>query len=363
MGGGRNQRQFLTLIYNLQLLRAVAAAMVVAHHARDGITPAFPEAANVIIGAAGVDVFFVLSGVVITLAERQSSSSPGAFMMRRAVRVIPMYWLALATIGLLLMAGLSPIGVVASDATVSNMLRSMFLVPFERAHGAVMPLLGVGWTLNYEAFFYAIFAAMMFLPASKRLPGVLGALCLCAAIGLISRPSNVAIGYYTNPILLEFAAGVALAHLWSARKVQRRSDAALGVGMIIAAVGLLIWHASYDGFDKLMMSRVVVFGLPAVLCVWGAMLLERGGFAVRNPALVLLGAASYVLYLFHAIILQCIDVLARTLNLPMQTAPVAIAVAVFGFVLVHLIAIWLHLYVEKPLTAALRGTKALTRPV
>lgn len=349
------------MIHNLHLLRAVAAAMVVVHHLRDGLMRVFPEAGQVVVGAAGVDLFFVLSGVVISLAERERVGAPGAFALRRAGRVMPMYWLALACVGLMLVAGMSPVGVQATDATITNMLRSMFFVPFERAHGAIMPLLGVGWTLNYEAFFYAIFASLMYVNPNKRPAALMAVMVTLVGLGAVLQPPGVAWAFYTNPILLEFAAGVGLAHLWVRYGQRTQVDTLLGTGLLGAGIILLLLNARYEGFEQLMEARVVIFGVPAMMCVAGAMLLERGGLVARGPVIELLGAASFALYLVHVIVLQCLDVLCRSIGLQLNTAQAVIAIAVTGFGVSHLVAIILHLRVEKPLTALLRGAKPSAR--
>lgn len=339
------------MIYNLQFLRALAAAMVVAHHLREGLAQALPQAETFVIGAAGVDIFFVLSGVVITIAMQQHNRTPAAFFMRRAIRVVPMYWIALTTVGLMLVAGLSPLGVQAADATFANMLRSMFFIPFERAHGAVMPLLGVGWTLNYEMFFYAIFAGIMVLAPEKRQLATIAVMISLALIGAVLKPSWIVVSFYTNPILLEFAAGVALAQLWG--RSSGKGDRVIGGALLIAGISLLVLQATYEGFNHVSPYRALAFGVPAVLCVAGAMLLERGGLCLRAPFVILLGAASYALYLFHAIVLQCVDVLSRAAGLDDSSIPVALAIAGLGFVLSQVVAVVVHLRIEKPLTTLL----------
>ncbi len=333
--------------------------MVLAHHLRGGLSDALPQVNDFIIGAAGVDIFFVLSGVVITLAMRQHNRSPGTFFMRRAIRVVPMYWVALSVVGLMLVAGLSPLGVQTTDATFANMLRSMFFIPFERAHGAVMPLLGVGWTLNYEMFFYTIFAGLMVLAPSKRQIATILVMVVLAAIGTVVAPTGTLVSFYTNPILLEFAAGVALAQLWL--RAPGQYEAHIGTILLLAGISLLIFQAVHDAFDQVSVYRALTFGIPAVLCVSGAMLLERGGLFFQSRFMILLGSASYVMYLFHAIVLQCVDVFAHKIGLDLTSVKTALCLAVLGFVSAHIIAIVVHLKIEKPLTTLLRDTTMGTR--
>lgn len=350
-------------ISNLQILRAVAAGMVVLHHVRDLVDHAYPWVKSIHVGAAGVDVFFVLSGVVISLAETGRSGAPGAFLMRRVIRVVPMYWIALFLIAIALTAGLSPVGVHPSDGNIENLLKSMFFVPFERWHGAVMPLLGVGWTLNYEMFFYVIFAVFIFLPATGRATALVAVMCLLTLAGLLFRPSGVIAAFYTNPILLEFAAGVVLAQLWVRESMKSRHDGIAGIALLVVGVALFVVMARPDGFEQLAPARVLFFGIPAVLCVAGAMLMERAGLRSENRLLLLLGAASYVLYLFHAFVLQFLEKALGALSLHDLTGVPLLALVVIAVVLCHVIGVVIHKRVEMPVTAALRRSSGQKRPL
>jgi exopolysaccharide production protein ExoZ len=210
-------------------------------------------------------------------------------------------------------------------------------------------------------FFYAVFACVMGVTRNRRAL-VLGAVMVLFVLsGPAVQPGGVVGAFYTNPILLEFAAGVGLAHLWALQPDRNRSDIALGAVVLSAGIALLIWHARTAGFAQLMPERAVIFGIPAVFCVAGAMLLERGGFAVKSPLVMVLGGASYALYLFHGLVLQCLDGVIRFVGVPVGTAQSAVGTAILAFVLCHLIAIILHVRVERPLTALLRGGMARVR--
>ncbi|MGI3170908.1 acyltransferase family protein [Pseudooceanicola sp. C21-150M6] len=335
------------------MLRAVAAGMVVVHHSIDILSNTFPGVHSVVVGAAGVDIFFVLSGVVIALSEHGRPPAPGGFLLRRIIRVWPMYWLALWLIGLGVIAGASPVGVQPVDGTIGNMLKSMFFIPFERAHGAIMPLLGVGWTLNYEMFFYLVFALLIFLPDRVRALALMGTMVVLALLGLALSPENVVLSFFSNPILLEFAAGVGLAQLWIANWGAGRHDRVAGAALLALGVAGFVLMNSPEGFSQLMLSRVLVFGIPAVLCVAGAMLIERSGLSIKSRFWMELGAASYVLYLFHSFVLQIVFKGGNAAGLQ-SLGPVAqVAAAIFAFVLAHLVAVFLHRRVEKPVTAML----------
>ena len=338
----------MSIVLNLQALRGVAAAMVVAHHCKDLFHQSVPAFQDVQLGAAGVDVFFVLSGVVITLSASDSIHAKD-FMLRRIVRVVPMYWIALLPIGLFLLVGLSPLGVSAQDGTIVNYLKSMFFVPFERSHGAIMPLLGVGWTLNYEMFFYLVFAMSLFLPLQFRAAATVGFISGLVLIGIVQKPEQTFPFFYTNPILLEFVAGVLLARWWLKTDGQK-IHASVGFCVLGAGVLLLLLMAQPEGFDQLAPTRVLFFGVPAILIVLGALLLHRSEVRVERPFWALMGAASYSVYLFHPILLQIIEKAALAAGFERSNVWEMSVLAIVGFVTSIAVGTFIHLRIELPVT-------------
>src|SRR5215467_2504234 len=148
----------------IQFLRALAAAAVVAFHVRfdfvNNVSPPgfLPAAFN--LGAAGVDLFFVISGFVMVYSSESlfgRPNAPATFLLRRIVRIVPLYWLMTSVmLAYVLARGFGP-----SDASPQLALASYFFIPYRRPSGAMDPLYGIGWTLNYEMFFYVVFAVAM----------------------------------------------------------------------------------------------------------------------------------------------------------------------------------------------------------
>jgi exopolysaccharide production protein ExoZ len=151
----------------IQYLRAVAALLVVFHHALNQ----FPEIATRIpidTGASGVDVFFVISGFVMTYTTRTNEYRPAGFLLRRAVRIIPLYWsMTLFVAALLLVA---PTFVRHSKFSFEDLFLSLLFIPHANAGepDSLSPMVKLGWTLNYEAFFYVVFAAVIALSGLRR---------------------------------------------------------------------------------------------------------------------------------------------------------------------------------------------------
>jgi exopolysaccharide production protein ExoZ len=310
-------------LQTLQALRGLAALSVVVFHIFQRFGDGFW------IGAAGVDVFFVVSGFVIwSVADREGG--PGRFLWRRFTRIAPCYWLATLTAAAV--AALAPAWAAEVMVTPRHLLLSLAFVPHIDPRGLPFPLLPPGWTLVYEAIFYAIVAAALAAPKAVRLQVVLFALVGLTLYGALSPPPAYALG--ANALMLEFGAGVLLAHV-------RPSIGALSprAGALLAAVGVALLAALWIFHVRGELARPLLWGAPAFLIVAGALALER---AVTPPAtLVRLGDASYALYLCHFVAVGLLNPALATAP-AWLFAPIALAVSL-GVGLIF------HRFCERPL--------------
>jgi len=285
----------------IQALRFLAAALVVVTHATLYTHERLDESVPVWhFGEIGVRIFFAISGFVMIVSTRSMVGTADGwkrFSMRRLIRIVPVYWLATGVMAAGALAGLFPNLVL----TAGHVAASLFFVPMRSpSSGELWPLLVQGWTLNYEMFFYAVFAACLLLPARLRLGTVAGLFGLLAAAGLAVNSDNAVFVTYTRPIILEFVAGMAIGRLWLAGRVPGR---AMAIGLI---------GASLAGF-----AAIGIFRLPfdewtcgplAAALVCGTAALERRASMAQLKLPALLGAASYSIYLWHTF---AISVVAR----------------------------------------------------
>ncbi len=244
---------------SIHYLRGFAALAVATFHAF------IDEAPLALTG--GVDVFFVISGFVMVEATRNGFNRH-YFLLARAARILPPYWIACA---------------LASVLVVSTPLRDWLLVP----EATVMwgwpipePFLSPGWTLAYEALFYLLFAACL-----GR--WWLTAFVLAALAGLGTVWQVV----ITNPIVLEFIFGMALAN------IPRHHLARWSGVLLVGALSCFLLAATLEHIP--MVSRWLILGIPSAALVAGLV-----GIETRIPAnrvLHFLGSASYSIYLVHMI--------------------------------------------------------------
>ena len=295
-------------IPGIQVMRGIAAFMVVLHHSwlatvHAGSGSLGPLQQQLIgVGASGVDIFFVISGFIMIHVSRDRFGQPGAgreFLLKRAIRIAPLYWI-IAT-GFLIMWLL---GLLLRDDhfTTSDVICSYLFAPCVQPHGLAHnthPLLDQGWTLSYEWYFYLLFAACLAYGSLRTL--LLGApLFFCAVIALVSRsPLHGPIALFLgDPLVFEFCFGllVGFIHLRGVRIPTRAAALLLVVG---AAALLTCGLPDRD-------LRWLIWGIPATLIIFGTLNLPAPKSA-GGRALVWLGDASYSLYLFHGIVTMTFD--------------------------------------------------------
>lgn len=311
------------------MLRAAAALLVVAGHgqtAAAGLAAArgHPFARTTVLPwGAGVDLFFVISGFIMVYASRRLFGRPGAwseFLRRRITRVAPLYW-ACTTLYLAILLAAHLKGDPRMPGAAATAASFLF-IPYagSGAGEGAFPVFDLGWTLNYEMFFYALFACAVGLRRGAAVALVLAALAALALWGALAHPASTALRFWTRPVILDFGLGAAVGAARSAGAAWpanlRRAAFALG-----AAVFVLDPLRLYAGSGTVAngFPRVLQSGLPAAL-VLAALVLGpapvvasprlRRGLAPFAAAAVGLGNASYSLYLVHPFVLIAAEKLA-----------------------------------------------------
>jgi exopolysaccharide production protein ExoZ len=235
-----------------------------------------------------VDIFFVLSGFIMVVVAGKDIGVI-QFLWRRAARIYPPYWVV--SLVVLAISLVEPAWVNSSIHDPISLWRSFLLVP-----ATTLPLLAVGWTLIHEVYFYLVFAILLAL----RVPiliGLLGwgsVLLVLAILGgdyLTSFPLG---RVWTNPLTAEFMLGAAIGV-----RYDRKGGSAgvMGLATLVAAIVFVAPILQLAENRYLDAWRVVLFGIPAALIIYGLAASEQK--AVQKPArlLVALGDWSYAIYL------------------------------------------------------------------
>jgi exopolysaccharide production protein ExoZ len=293
----------------IQYLRGIAASLVVLAHASLMMrySKFFGESPTAITkaGLFGVAVFFVISGLIITLVALDShysaSTSRSEFLMRRFVRIIPFT--------LVCILGYNAVAYLGSGSMDwGGMIRAAVLWPV----GSLKP--NVIWSLRHELFFYLIFAAAMLgsvrffwlLPIWLLAPIVATPILGVPEIDIGSYPGSwselvsvVFVGGETGANL-QFAAGMGLAILWRRRRsfFDRMTPSPwvapiLLLGSVAAITTMIELSSLADGLGK----QLVWTGAASVVVIAGFLVVSGAG--VLHQFLLSLGNASFAIYLTH----------------------------------------------------------------
>ena len=356
------------IIAPIQALRGIAASAVLLWHAGRYFGADGAALARVLQPGAvmGVDLFFLVSGFIMVHATRDSDGSPGyvaEFLVKRVVRIWPLWLIALA-------AMLAVLGDATyfTDATRREwLLRSLVFLPTAGVSADVPPIygapvLGVGWTLNYEMYFYAFFGLSM-LAGRWRWAAfsfwVIASVLLFPLLGgkldatswadflAVDRNYHYAIQYLnlaTNPLVLLFVAGalIGLAHHSRLPPLRRRGVALALVGFSCAAVAVqfVLAFRPYHGVSQ--------WGITLIPLLMAVSLASRS-VELRVPRwLSWLGDISFSLYLLHPIVLTAVFAVIHDYRF----APLA---AIAGILLSVATAALSHRWIERGLSDALRA--------
>jgi len=275
----------MQILYSIQFLRFVAAFLVVLDHSEylygvsRGSNPTLTYLFG--LGAIGVHIFFVISGFIMVYTSfGPRPLTPTTFLARRFLRIYPIYWVYAA------------LYVVAYQKSFSlvPMLGAAALAP-----GYSSSIIGQGWTLTYEVFFYLCFAASMTLGMIWSVV----ALTVAFVALTMAHPlagSNVALGVITNPILMEFVLGAWIGVALLTERLPTRSTWLLPLSLLLILVEAAV------GYKRL--PSLLMWGIPSAMLLAGIVAVEIQGVPRWIKRVSFLGDSSYSLYLLHAAFLS-----------------------------------------------------------
>ena len=357
MAASQPARPVKERIQSLQALRGFAAGMVVVAHSIEH-APGKSIDPITLAGRFGVDIFFVISGFVILYVAGNGPFRPFAFLSRRIWRIVPLYW-ALTFI-VAATALFMPSVFRTTQFGIEYLIKSLFFIPVPLP-GTLdwRPLFKLGWTLNYEMFFYLtvtiLFWCRSMLQRALALSMLLGSLVL---LSFVIPPASSIFAFYANLNMLPFLAGGWLAVLWQHGWIQARSRMFAVVALAAACVATLFFFQIPFWTTKRLDGHLLM-SIAATLIGVAALFYEQ--LLARLKASEWLGDISYSLYLVHMFVVGVgWAVLNRIGILP--ESPMAIA-GITAMVVASLIAATATYYIfEKPLMRMMdRRRKAVAK--
>ena len=268
------------MIFNLQILRGFAALNVALAHTIF-VAGQYNQNTNFLSyldgwGINGVDIFFVISGFVMLHTQFKKKSSPIEFIKARVVRIVPTYWVVSSLIILLFFINSNLFNnanfdlklIISSYFFLSNLINNS------------LPILNVGWTLEFEMFFYIIFALSLNF---KNLKTVI----------IFTTLILILITLFSNQLLfVEFIFGMIIAYAYN--KIRLNNN----LGLIFLIFGIFLLLISIEpSLRNETSNRLFYWGVPAALIVFGSVYSKQ----FNNSILLYLGNASYSIYLIHVI--------------------------------------------------------------
>jgi peptidoglycan/LPS O-acetylase OafA/YrhL len=335
----------------IQILRGIAATLVVLHHSLEeslAVSPHILPNWAISFGASGVDIFFVISGFIIYSVtygqESRTQQSAISFLIKRFIRIFPLYWICL-----FVTLALWGSGVFYRNLPVDGNIFacSLFLLPCDRL------IVYVSWTLVYELYFYYLFAiTLCFRNARASILATTLIIVSGIFVGQI-LPEGALKHFLTNPIALEFCFGLVISYFIHSPIFRGAWLRYLWLpGLVLIAVAAILMENPHDRTNGPANAvRFLVWGLPAVLVTLSFIKAPFASAAV-NRILVPVGNASYSIYLTHPMTMIVFAFLMKHHVLKATHIPIVLPLAVVIAVLFGLLA---HYFVERPILSWLRG--------
>lgn len=276
-------------------------------------------------GASGVDIFFVISGFVMVYICHKKQRTPKEFIINRLTRIAPLYWTLTIAFGLML--ALLPSAFRDTTFDINHILSSLLFIsqPLGFGHPTISP----GWTLEYEFVFYTLFACFLFLPMPKNLIITTAALLI------------IAIFTSTNSVIIEFSYGLLAGWLFINGKLKKHAKVLFFIGSTA-----LIASTAYQ--EKI--HRAFSWGIPSLLIVLGCAHLHQ----IKNNTIILLGNASYSIYLTHIFVMPAYLKIITRIDINSTPADIII---ITGTLLCMIFGIIIHILLEKPMSTLIHNLK------
>jgi exopolysaccharide production protein ExoZ len=270
------------------------------------------------------------------------------YASKRAIRIYPTYWLIFAVVYWVAAATVG--GSVRLD--MPTLLKTLALIPqssLDPIVGTSAPILGVAWTLQYEILFYGL---MAFFIVSRPIGSLLAALVILNLLACRAHSCVLSAPWLQTNLILLFGLGALAA-------ICCKLSGTIKHAWVLAGIGAVAFLATGIWDDVSGERLTLAYGLSSAAIVVGLVKAEdRGSFRIKWDWPVLLGDASYALYLIHfpLVVLLC-KIAVRSGLHGLVGAVVAVPVILAACVAA---AIGFSRLIERPLLRALAGGRNST---
>ena len=313
---------------SIQILRFIAAMGIIIYHS--GIAKG---------GYFGVDIFFIISGYVMMLSTEKGKNE--YFLRKRLLRIVPLYWIAtLVMYGLIyIIPSLS----IMSEAKIEYLIKSLLFIPFINSKGHMVPILSIGWTLNYEIYFYIIFGISIKISQKYRMYYSASIIIVLSILGGVSN--NFYLSYLGDSIMLEFLLGMILYKLQ--KHIKKKEIENFGIVLPLGA-SVAIWGGLwYTTCVKVIEERWIVLGVPAFVLCFVFMNCKKD---ILPEFMTRLGDMTYSVYIVEFFTTAIYKVICLTI----ESMLIKIVGLIVAIVCTYAIAMLSYKIVEKDIFMLLR---------
>lgn len=327
---------------NIQAMRGIASLIVFFVHlfsTRPGMVPAWIEQSVYTVGPAGVDIFFVISGFVVTLSAFKTSGKLNPkkesiqFILKRISRVYPTYWIVLAIACII-----SPPVWLSPDWLPHTSLVHLATLTYTYNYKVM-----VAWTLVYEMFFYLVLSVLIIFGRERFFPLLFVWIFFeILVIALTNTYDKNLAGYVPfNPQIIQFSAGCIVAFIVKELKTGYGKEVLFGgIILFFAMCYVNITLANWTPW-----TRTLTLTLPCAMMIYGAAVSEiQSTFKFKAPILWL-GDVSFSLYLWHQITFETMMYVFDKLHLT-SSLPGAVSLAIWSICAITMAYLSYH-FIEK----------------
>lgn len=291
------------MLNSINLLRTLSCFAILIFHIREFVN-AHSDTVHLSFSAApGFHLFLAISGFILVYITRPDDT-PLNFMMKRTVRIVPLYW-ATTTLALIL-ALTRPWLFHDADTGLSSIVSSYLFLPHYDLGSDIQPILFVGWTLGYIMLFYLLFSLSLLIPERFQVPGAI-VMTLGVIAGASLLPAGAYRAFYGDPILLEFAMGCIIGLLLRQSEVQdfvRRTP--MWPLILLGMAGFaLAMKLNWTGWGK-----IATYAPPSALVVFACAGQDLFRKPLTSQIVSIGGKISYGVFLIHPLLIPVVGVVA-----------------------------------------------------
>lgn len=322
---------------NIQFLRGISALLVCCFHFKNSLNFNDFNWGDLLFnkGSIGVPIFFVISGFIMVYTSKNINLNHSKihlivdFLIKRVIRIVPLYYLL--TFAWIFLGG-SLLAYFQGDL-VNRLWHSLLFLPQKE-----FPILYLGWSLNYEMFFYFIFALSFFF-TTKRYYFIILFFTAAIVLGQIFKPRTSFFKIISDPINLYFVNGIVLGLLLKYIEFSKKTSLAF---LTLSTISFVLLLLNFIPENLTWMHYPIVTSF-----VLSFLILDQNFKSSPHPFLVYLGDISYSIYLSHPFV----EILFRHINLG-ENGNILEFVLQIGVVI--LTSSLLYLIIEKKMTNFLK---------